>query len=511
MFESARLTHTLDKDKFREIEPKLREDLLNAQFDLVESKTRAILLLVNGPDGAGKGEVTHRLYEWLDARYLTTLTYGEPTEIERQHPGMWKYWLNLPPRGRIGVVLGSWYHEALLARASKRFDAAEFSEALDIINRFEAMLDQEGVTVVKLWLHVDLEDSRRRLSKLKKRGYFERPVVREWAAIKTPGELERVLDAAAEMTRVTSTEHAPWTVVPATDARFRDIQIGTILLETLQHAASTPGEVPAAKPSRKPNGKTNGKTNDKTNGAAYASALRQPSIISELDLSKTLSKEEYDDQLEAEQARITRLAASRGFEDIGVVCVFEGNDAAGKGGAIRRVRQALDPRRFRVYPVAAPNDEEQARPYLWRFWRHIPARGHIAFFDRSWYGRVLVERVEKFCSDFDVGRAYSEINDFEYQLNLAGYVVIKFWLAISSDEQLRRFEQREATAFKRYKITAEDWRNREKWPAYQRAITDMIDRTSTPYAPWTLVEAEDKRFARIKVLKTIADRIEDAL
>lgn len=503
MFESARLTHTLDKDKFHEIEPRLREDLLNAQFDLVESKARAILLLVNGPDGAGKGEVTHRLYEWLDARYLTTLTFGEPTEIERQHPGMWKYWLHLPPRGQIGVILGSWYHEALLARATKRFDSAEFSEALDIINRFEAMLDREGVTVIKLWLHVDLEDSRRRLNKLKKRGYFERPVVREWGAINTSGELERVLEAAAEMTRVTSTGHAPWTVVPATEARFRDVQIGTILLETLQQAIAKPNEVAAAHAPAVPNGKTD--------GAIYASALQSPSIVSQLDLSKALSKEDYEEDLETEQVRLTRLTAEKGFANIGVVCVFEGNDAAGKGGAIRRVRQALDPRRFRVHPVAAPTDEERARPYLWRFWRHIPPRGHIAFFDRSWYGRVLVERVEKFCSEFDVSRAYGEINDFEYQLDLAGYVVIKFWLAISAEEQLRRFKLREETAFKRYKITREDWRNREKWALYQDAVTDMIDRTSTAYAPWTMVEAEDKRFARIKVLKTIANRIEAAL
>lgn len=503
MFESARLTHTLDKDKFREIEPKLREDLLNAQFDLVESEARAVLLLVNGPDGAGKGEVTHRLYEWLDARYLTTLAYAEPTDTERRHPGMWKYWRDIPPRGHIGIVLGSWYHLALLARATKRFDAAEFSEALAIINRFEAMLDAEGVTVIKLWLHVDLQDSRRRLRKLMKRGYYERPVVREWAEVKTPAEVERIVEAAAEMTRVTSTGHAPWNVVPATDARFRDVQIGTILLEALQSAINKregAGVLASTPP-----------INGKAHRTTFASALPNPSIVSELDLSQTISKQDYDEQLDAEQRRITRLTTSRGFDDLGVVCVFEGNDAAGKGGAIRRVRQALDPRRFQVHPVAAPTDEERARPYLWRFWRHIPARGNIGFFDRSWYGRVLVERVEKFCSEVDVARAFGEINDFEHQLDLAGYVIVKFWLATSAEEQLRRFKLREQTAFKRYKITDEDWRNREKWPLYQEAVTDMIDRTSTAYAPWTLVEAEDKRFARIKILKTIADRIEDAL
>ncbi|MEW6436156.1 MAG: polyphosphate:AMP phosphotransferase [Pseudomonadota bacterium] len=503
MFESAQLEHALEKEKFDEIEPKLREDLLNAQFDLIESKARTILLLINGPDGSGKGEVTHRLYEWLDAHYLSTLTYAEPSEIQQQHPGMWKYWRDIPPRGRIGIVLGSWYHEALLARATKRFDEAEFSEALAIINRFESMLDAEQVTVVKLWLHIDRDESERRLKKLTKRGYYERPVVREWAAVETKGEFQRIVEAAAEMTRVTSTAYAPWTVVPAADARFRDVQVGTVLLEALRRATAKPAAVP-----------TNGagrSANSKAPETASDSILPHPSIVAKLDLSKTISKADYDEKLDVEQSRITRMTTSRAFEDRALVCVFEGNDAAGKGGAIGRVRQALDPRTFQVYPVAAPTDEERARPYLWRFWRHIPSRGRIAFFDRSWYGRVLVERVEHFCAESDVARAYGEINDFEYQLDLAGYIVVKFWLAISFEEQLRRFKLREATAFKRYKITAEDWRNREKWSLYQEAVSDMIDRTSTRYAPWTLVEAEDKRFARIKVLKTIADRIEDAL
>ena len=467
-------------------------------------KKRAVFLLVNGPDGAGKGEVTHRLYEWLDAHYLTTLSYTGETDAQPRHPGMWKYWRDIPPRGRIGIVLGSWYHEALLARGTKRFDDTEFSEALAIINRFEAMLDAEGVTVVKLWLYVDRDESERRLKKLMKNGLYERPVVREWAGIGTKAQFQRVTDAAAEMTRVTSTAYAPWTVVPAADARFRDVQIGTILLEALRQASAKRAKAAGA----------TAKDTDaaeKSAKATFADALPRRSIISQLDLSKTLSKDDYDEQLVAEQTRITHFTSSAAFKDHALVCVFEGNDAAGKGGAIGRVRQALDPRGFQVYSVAAPTDEERARPYLWRFWRNIPARGSIAFFDRSWYGRVLVERVEKFCSESDVNRAYGEINDFEYQLDLAGYIVVKFWLAISFEEQLRRFKLREGTTFKRYKITAEDWRNREKWSLYQEAVTDMIDRTNTPCAPWTLVEAEDKRFARIKVLKTIADRLEDAL
>ena len=194
-----------------------------------------------------------------------------------------------------------------------------------------------------------------------------------------------------------------------------------------------------------------------------------------------------------------------------MVAVFEGNDGAGKGSSIRRVTSALDARCYDNVSVAAPTEEECAQPYLWRFWRHLPRRGRFTFFDRSWYGRVLVERIEGFCSEADWMRAYSEINDFESRLSRHETVVVKFWLAISKDEQLRRFKQREKTPFKRFKITDEDWRNREKWDAYETAVCDMVDRTSTAGAPWTLVEANNKYFARIKVLKTLCAAVEAAL
>jgi AMP-polyphosphate phosphotransferase len=502
MFESAQLEHSLDKKTYQLIAPKLREDLLNAQFDLVESRARAVLVLINGPDGAGKGEVLNRLYEWLDAHYLSTLSYLEPTKAERARPGLWKYWRDLPPRGQVGIVLGSWYHQALRARATDRFSSAEFSAALEIIARFEEMLTAERVTLVKVWLHIDPQESRKRLKKLAKGGSFIRPVVREWEGIDHGRARQRVVDAAVEMVRITSTSKAPWVVLPAADPRYRDVAVGKLVLEALRQApveatgdAQSPASVASAAPDPAP---------------AVATS-QQPWVTSSLDLTESIDSKDYNERLVSLQQRITSVTTSPAFEKIGVVCVFEGNDAAGKGGAIRRVRQALDPRRFRVHQIAAPNEEERARPYLWRFWRQIPTLGRIAFFDRSWYGRVLVERVEHLCSEDDVRRAYQEICDFEAQLDIAGYVVVKFWLAISPDEQLRRFKAREETAFKRYKLTAEDWRNREKWDLYAAAVTDMVDRTSTPYAPWTLVAAEDKRFARVKVLNTIADRIEAAI
>ena len=234
-------------------------------------------------------------------------------------------------------------------------------------------------------------------------------------------------------------------------------------------------------------------------------------VFQTLDLSQRLEKPEYELELERLQGRLNLLTRDKSFKKRSVVLAFEGSDAAGKGGTIRRVTGALDARIYRVISIAAPTDEEKAQPYLWRFWRHMPGYGRFAIFDRTWYGRVLVERVEKFCAETDWMRAYGEINDFEEQMHRNGTIICKFWLAISPEEQLRRFEARRDTAYKRFKITDEDWRNRDKWDAYQLAVCDMLDRTSPSHAPWTLVETEDKNFGRIKVLKTIVERMEAAL
>jgi polyphosphate kinase 2 (PPK2 family) len=234
-------------------------------------------------------------------------------------------------------------------------------------------------------------------------------------------------------------------------------------------------------------------------------------LFDKLDMSQSLSDKKFSTELEKYQGKLNLLTRHPLFHHLSVIAVFEGSDAAGKGGAIRRITGALDARHYRIVPVAAPTEEERAQPYLWRFWRHVPAAGGVTIFDRSWYGRVLVERVEGYCAEVDWMRGYAEINDFEEQLIKNNTILVKFWLTISKDEQLRRFQEREKVGFKRFKITAEDWRNREKWDEYEVAVCDMVDRTSTEIAPWTLVEANNKNFARIKVLKTLCQRIEDAL
>lgn len=491
MFQSASLPHVMTRAEFAALEAPLRERLLDAQFDVAEKKQAAIMVLINGSDGAGKGEVVNRLYDWLDDHFVETLSYGAPTDEERARPGAWRYWRDMPAKGRIGLVLGSWHHRALRNRALGRLDRAAFDDVLESMIRAEEMLRNEGVYLLKIWLHMDEREARRRLEKLREaNGAMRRPAVIEWDEFDRPKERKRLADAAMEMIERTSTGDAPWAVVPAADQHYRDAAVGDLLLQTLARAAAqTPPSartLAMAEPTRD---------------------LPRPSLVAALDLSRAADRATYGDQLAALQRRLTEATTSRRFCQKGLVVVFEGNDAAGKGGAIRRVREALDPRRFRVHGVAAPTDEERARPYLWRFWRNIPRRGDVAIFDRSWYGRVLVERVEGFAEPDEWMRAYQEINDFERELHENGYIVVKLWLAISQEEQLARFHDREAKPFKRYKLTPEDWRNREKWALYEAAMTDMVDRTSSRHSPWTLVEANDKKFARLKVLETIVDRL----
>jgi len=496
MFDSVRLPHKLAKPEYEALLEPMRERLLDAQFELAERKSKAILLLIEGSDAAGKGDALNRLYEWLDDHHLDTLSYGAPTDEERERPLEWRYWRDMPAKGRIGLVLGGWHHRILRERLEGDLDRGAFEAALDEINRAEEMLSFEGVVVVKVWLHVEDDVAEKRLTKLREAdGGIRRAEVIEWDDVKSAKGHAKLRRAAFELVEKTSTGVAPWSVVAAEDARYRDVAVAQLLLDALDRA----NDGPAARAPIPP------KPTEPSLGLPRASAIRA------LDLGNRANPDAYSRQLRELQQRVSELTTSKAFERRGLVLAFEGNDAAGKGGAILRVRAALDPRRFRVRGVAAPTDEERARPYLWRFWRNVPRLGHAAIFDRSWYGRVLVERVEGLCTREDWMRAYREINDFEHQLTRAKLCVVKFWLAIDQNEQLARFEDREKRAAKRYKITPEDGRNREKWPLYEEAADEMIDRTSSPESPWTLVESNDKKYARLKVLRTIVGRLENAL
>jgi len=492
MFESAELGHVISKEVWKKRIPELREGLLDAQLDLLQSRKFPLIILVAGVDSGGKGETVNVLNEWLDPRHIETHALRDLTDEELERPQMYRYWRVLPPKGKIGVFIGTWYSEPLVENVYGNIKNAELDQRLERIVRFEKMLCDEGALILKFWLHLSKDEQKKRLKHLEKNPMTRwRVTEKDWHNFKRYDKFRKVSE---RMLRVTSTAESPWTIVEGTDPRYRYLTIGTTILDSLRQRldVSEPAHheepIPPIVPS-----------------------IDDLLILRTLDLSKKITKDVYRKELEKYQGQLNLLTRHEEFKKLSVAVVFEGNDAAGKGGSIRRVTQALDSRQFRIFPVAAPTEEERAQPYMWRFWRNIPRRGRFAIFDRSWYGRVLVERVEEYCPRADWMRAYGEINDFEEQLVRNRTVVVKFWLSISKEEQLKRFKEREKVGFKRFKITDEDWRNRDKWSDYELAVCDMIDRTSSEIAAWTLVEANDKYYARIKVLKTLCEKIQAAL
>ncbi len=505
MFESAELGHKVDDTKYQKEVQKLRGDLLDAQFRLLEEKSYPLVILVNGVDGAGKGETVNLLNEWLDPRHVRSRAFGDPTEDERMRPPMWRFWMMLPPKGKIGILFGNWYTAPIVSRVLGDSKDADLLVSIERIRAFEKMLIDEGAALVKLWFHLSKKAQKKRLTAL------EKDKLTRWRVTKQDWKnFERYDDFAKVSERVlreTSTGEAPWIVIDGSDPNYRALTAGKAVLAAMKARFA---EVDA----KKANGRANGKANGKSNGITKASPIRAvdaSGILKNLPFEERLSKEKYATKVMKAQAELGRLSRSTKMQKRGVAIVFEGMDAAGKGGAIRRITQALDARHINVIPIAAPTDEERAQPYLWRFWRHIPRKGQFVIYDRSWYGRVLVERVESFCSEEAWTRAYREINEFEEQLVESDIVVVKLWLAITKDEQMKRFKEREQTRHKQFKITAEDWRNRKKWDDYIVAASDMIDRTSTSIAPWTVLEANDKHLARVRAIETVVRRIEEAL
>jgi polyphosphate:AMP phosphotransferase len=491
MFENAELGHTIDKETYKQAAPLLRASLLEAQRQLATAPF-SVLVLVAGSPASGKSETVDLLLEWLDARGIQTHAMRKPTDEERQRPPMWRYWRDLPARGQMGIFFGGWEATTLSKFVRGRLDRARFDQILDRYIEFERMLHREDTLLVKIWLHLPKRALKKRLKKL------ENDPEQSWRVTREDRDLLRhygpFRSASEHLLRRTSTGEAPWTIVEATQPRYRHLTVVRALLTALQDRLQ---QVKSAPPRPAPQPLV-------LNPAPL-------NVITSLDLTQKPDDKCHKKDLQQAQAELGLLSRQLRERGRSLILVFEGADAAGKGGAIRRLTRALDARDYRVISVSAPTDEEKAHPYLWRFWRHLPLRGRVTIYDRSWYGRVLVERVEGFATTDEWQRAYGEINDFEGQLAEFGIVVIKFWLAISPEEQLRRFQDRQLTPYKQYKLTDEDWRNRAKWNTYEAAACDMIERTSTERAPWVLVEAENKEHARVKVAQTVVRRLRQAL
>jgi polyphosphate:AMP phosphotransferase len=492
MLHEALSGRRLTKLEYQHELPKLQDQLLDAQFELRKSRLRSVVVIVTGIPGAGRSEVVNELLGWLDPKFVTVYGFREPNEVERQRPPLWRYWRVMPPKGRIVILHSGWYEDLLAASVLRPGrPATGVRRDLERIQRLERMLVADGVAVVKVHLHVGPELQQRRLRRLVKDKTTRWRVTAEdqWYA-RHYARVERAFEHCLEATQQPC---APWHVIDGTDRQHRALEVGRVLLEGIEGrlgSAGPPRGLPAPAKLKK-----------------TAARVRLPTVVR----GPPVAEEDYDRRLEELQGRLALLSRRRKFARHAVVAVFEGMDAAGKGGAIRRITAALDARQYRVVPISAPTPEEFARPYLWRFWFQQPPRGNYTIFDRSWYGRVLVERVHGLAARPDWRRAYGEINEFELELTEHRVIVAKFWMSVSRSEQLARFRERDRNPLKRFKVDPEDWRNRREWQAYHAAARDMIALTDTSHAPWTVVPADDKRRARLEVLRALCDRIEDAL
>jgi len=512
MFETAELGRTVSKEDYTARETALRTELLALQERLRDEGRFAVHILINGVDGAGKGETVNLLHEWMDPRYLRAVAFGPPTDEEAARPPYWRYWRSLAPRGRTGIYFGNWYTSPIVDRVDGRMKKGAFLKAIERIRHFEQGLVDDGALLVKLWFHLGRSQQAKVYRDLRREKHTRWKVTR--ADLERHARYDDYRVVSEEVVQETSTGTAPWHVIEAGDRRYRELTVVETLVGALRgrFAASAPPAAPPVATTLPPKPtKAKAKPTKATPAtpATTPATTRPRTILDTLDLGVHVDKAAYEAKLPKLQRALHGAVERLRRQGRSAVLVFEGQDAAGKGGSIRRVTEALDARDYQVIPIAAPTDEERAQHYLWRFWRHLPSRGRLTIYDRSWYGRVLVERVEGFCAESAWKRAYAEINEFEEELSENGVVVVKFWLQIDQDEQMRRFKERENTPFKRFKITAEDWRNRDKWAAYELAVHDMVDRTSTTAAPWKLVAANDKYAARLSILSTIVERLGD--
>ena len=491
MLEKIDLKKKIKKEEYKNKIEMLRTRLGDLQRE-AKKLNLPVMIVFEGFDAAGKGVQIGELLQALDPRGFEVHAVKNETEDEKMHPFLWRFWKKMPPKGKIAIYDSSWYRKVLIDRFEKRTSEKDLEKYYRSICSFEKQLTDDGMLLIKVFLAIDKKEQKRRFDKLLES--------KDTAWRVTEGDLKRQCKFKKyqamneDMLARTDTSYAPWNIVEATDRRYAAVKIYQIVIHALEEKIM---ETKKAQEDVK-----------RESGIYDEPEDIMESVLAKADLTKSYTKDEYKEKLSELQKKLEHLQGELYRRRIPVVIGFEGWDAGGKGGAIKRLTERMDPRGYVVHPTASPNDIERAHHYLWRFWTDMPKDGHITIFDRTWYGRVMVERIEGFCSRNEWKRAYQEINDMERDLADSGAIVLKFWMQIDKDEQEKRFRARQENPEKQWKITDEDWRNRSKWDDYEKAVNEMLIRTSTAYAPWIVVEANNKYYARIKVLQTVVNAIE---
>jgi len=505
MLEKVDLTMKMEKSEY-----KAKMTALKLQMGKLQRQCKEmglpIMIVFEGFDAAGKGMQIGKLIQSLDPRGFEVFTVKEETKEEAMHPFLWRFWTKTPQRGRMAVYDGSWYIKVLSDRFEKKMRESEIQNCYRSICSFEKQITEDGTLLIKLFLDIDQKEQKKRFDKLMESKDTAWRVTK--ADLKKNEKYDQYQDMIEEMLQRTDTEYAPWTIVEATDRRYATVKIYTVITQMLTAGIDNRRREIARETAAEVIREAEKEASENRSLIDGATKGFQESVLAKVDLSLCCDRKTYRKKLKEYQKKIEKLHGELYQKRIPVVIGFEGWDAAGKGGAIKRLTEKMDARGYVVNPTAAPNDLEKAHHYLWRFWKNMPKDGHIAIFDRTWYGRVMVERIEGFCTQEEWKRAYKEINDMEKDLADAGAVVLKFWMQIDKKEQEKRFRQRQENPEKQWKITEEDWRNREKWEQYEEAVNEMLIRTSTEYAPWIVVEGNDKYYARLKVLETVIDALE---
>ena len=465
-----------------------REQLAGYQTQIKEAKL-PVMVIFEGWGAAGKGSVIGRVIRSIDPRFFRVTTMSAPTPEEKRYPFLHRYFREIPEAGKFQFFDTYWMNEVVNQRMSGDLDDETYKKRVRSINNAERSLTDNGYLVMKFFFHISRKEQKKRLEALQEDKNARWRVTKD--DLRENKHYDEYLEICEQFLEDTNRSSAPWYIIDAKNKKWAELQVLRFLNQGIDtalknHALAAPI-------------------------LQNVFPLRKTPLLSEVSLAdKTIADDEYKTELDRLQKELSDLHNEIYRRKIPVIIAYEGWDAAGKGGNIKRITAALDPRGFEVQPIASPEPHEKARHFLWRFWTRLPKDGHIAIFDRTWYGRVMVERLEGFCSENDWQRAYNEMNEFEKELADWGAVVIKFWVQIDNETQLQRFTDRQNTPEKQWKITDEDWRNREKWDQYEEAVNEMLQKTNTTFAPWYILESNDKKYARIKALRIVVDTLKKA-